>query len=130
MKKTQSRTSRRPRRPAGRFVHQSQAGRGAVVRRQPRVASPPAVPAVFPTQILPAITASLDLPVGPEGLIDSVSAKFERFVMEQIRAGEQVSPPPSSNSLNANSGFRKWPSRPPNTGPSSPSRTWSRPGGP
>ena len=53
-------------------------------------ASPPTVPAVLAPQILPAITASLDLPVGPEGLIDSVSAKFERFVMEQIRAGEQV----------------------------------------
>jgi hypothetical protein len=54
------------------------------------VTPPPAVPAVLPAQILPAITASLDLPVGPEGLIDSVSAKFERFVMEQIRSGEQV----------------------------------------
>ena len=53
-------------------------------------APPPPVRAARAPQILPAITASLDLPVGPEGLIDSVSTKFERFVMEQIRSGEQV----------------------------------------
>ena len=87
MKKSQNRTARRPANASVRKAKQAaqllpQPGHGAT--------SPPTVPAVLHPQILPAITASLDLPIGPEGLIDSVSAKFERFVMEQIRAGEQV----------------------------------------
>jgi len=89
MKKTPNRTARRPRRPAN--ASAGKAKQAAQLLPQPgHGATLPAVPAVLHPQVLPAITASLDLPIGPEGLIDSVSAKFERFVMEQIRSGEQV----------------------------------------
>jgi hypothetical protein len=83
MKRTQNRTARRSARKVRRTAPPSpEQGHDA--------AAPPAVPALLAPQVVPAITASLHLPVGPEGLIDSVSAKFERFVMEQIRSGEQV----------------------------------------
>jgi len=90
MKRTQNRAARRPRRPGNASAQKLKPGSHPVPAPGHGAAPAPAVPAVLPAQILPAITASLDLPVGPEGLIDSVSAKFERFVMEQIRAGEQV----------------------------------------
>ncbi len=90
MKRTQSRTSRRPRRPADASFANAKRAAELLSDASHGAAPAPAVPAVLPAQILPAITTSLDLPVGPEGLIDSVSAKFERFVMEQIRAGERV----------------------------------------
>ena len=90
MKKTQNRNARRPRRPANASARKAKQAGQLLPQPGHDDASPPAVPAVLHPQILPAITASLDLPVGPEGLIDSVSAKFERFVMEQIRAGERV----------------------------------------
>jgi hypothetical protein len=90
MKKTQNRTARRPRRPANASAGKAKQAGQLLPQPGHGATSLPAVPAVLPPQILPAITASLDLPIGPEGLIDSVSAKFERFVMEQIRSGEQV----------------------------------------
>jgi hypothetical protein len=89
MKNPPNRTARRPRRPAN--TSAGKAKQAAQLLPQPgHGATLPAVPAVLHPQVLPAITASLDLPIGPEGLIDSVSAKFERFVMEQIRSGEKV----------------------------------------
>jgi hypothetical protein len=90
MKKTQNRTARRTRQSGSDSARKATRTIGPLPDQAHSAASPPAVPAILAPQILPAITASLDLPVGPEGLIDSVSAKFERFVMEQIRAGEQV----------------------------------------
>jgi hypothetical protein len=92
MKKSQNRTARRPRRPAAPSARKAkpsaQLSPDSGHAMTPPVAS--AVPDVLPPQILPTITASLDLPVGPEALIDSVIAKFERFVMDQIRSGEQA----------------------------------------
>lgn len=77
-RKTPARTPRRSR------------AKTAVSVSKTKPAAVPAVAATPPSSIIPAITASLDLPVGPDGLIDAVSAKFERYVMEQIRAGEEV----------------------------------------
>jgi len=87
MKKMPNRTARRPANASARKAKQA---RQLLPQPGHDGTSPPTVPAVLHPQVLPAITASLDLPIGPEGLIDSVSAKFERFVMEQIRSGEQV----------------------------------------
>jgi hypothetical protein len=77
-KKTPARTPRRSR------------AKTAVSVPKTQPANVPAVAAAPASSLVPAITASLDLPVGPDGLIDAVSAKFERYVMEQIRAGEKV----------------------------------------
>jgi len=90
MRRTPNRTVRRPRHSASESARRTARTAQSLPEQGHGASSPPAVPAILTPQILPAITASLDLPVGPEGLIDSVSAKFERFVMEQIRAGEQV----------------------------------------
>jgi hypothetical protein len=90
MKRTPNRLTRRSRRPGSESARKTERSVSPLPKQGHGSASPPTVPAVLAPQILPAITASLDLPVGPEGLIDSVSAKFERFVMEQIRSGEQV----------------------------------------
>lgn len=90
MKRTQNRTARRSRHSTRASARKATRTVQPLPEHDHAAASPSTVPAILAPQILPAITASLDLPVGPEGLIDSVSAKFERFVMDQIRAGEQV----------------------------------------
>ena len=90
MSKTQNRNARRSRHSTRASARKATRTVQPLPEHDHAAASPSMIPAVLTPQILPAITASLDLPVGPEGLIDSVSAKFERFVMEQIRAGEQV----------------------------------------
>ena len=64
MKRTPNRTVRRPRQTASETV--SKAARTAKSLPEPGgAASPPAVPAILDPQVMPAITASLDLPVGP-----------------------------------------------------------------
>jgi hypothetical protein len=90
MKRTLNRTARRSRPSGSESAGKTERSVSPLSEQGRGSASRPTVPAVLAPQILPAITASLDLPVGPDGLIDSVSAKFERFVMDQIRAGEQV----------------------------------------